>query len=287
MKLGISSYSLSGAMKANQIDIIQAMEWAKEHGSEHVEIVPGHGFDIEETGLIERIKDKAAELGLALSNYAIGGNFIASSREEYELEIKKLYRHVDIAYQLGINKMRHDVAWLPPEDATIVRFEKDIERLVSGCRAIADYASQYGITTSIENHGYHVQASDRVLRLYHEVNRPNFKITVDIGNFMCADEDSLAAVKKVMPYASMLHLKDFYLRSSAHNPGEGFFPTISGNYLRGAIVGQGDVNLREILKVVKSSGYDGYASIEFEGMEESRRGTSISLENARRVWTEL
>jgi sugar phosphate isomerase/epimerase len=287
MKLGISSYSLSGAMKANQIDIIQAMEWAKEHGSEHVEIVPGHGFDIEETGLIERIKDKAAELGLALSNYAIGGNFIASSREEYELEIKKLYRHVDIAYQLGINKMRHDVAWLPPEDATIDRFEKDIERLVTGCRVIADYASQYGITTSIENHGYHVQASDRVLRLYHEVNRPNFKITVDIGNFMCADEDSLAAVKKVMPYASMLHLKDFYLRSSAHNPGEGFFPTISGNYLRGAIVGQGDVNLREILKVVKSSGYDGYASIEFEGMEESRRGTSISLENARRVWTEL
>lgn len=287
MKFGISSYSLYGAIKENQMDIIQAIEWMAEKGSQHVEIVPGLGFDIEESGLIERIKSKTSDLGMEISNYAVRGNLISESDEEYQLEIKKLLRHVDIASQLGVNRMRHDVAWRPTNEATIDRFELDLKRLVSGCQTIADYAMQYGIVTSVENHGYHVQGSDRVLRLFHEVARANFKITLDIGNFMCADEDSLAAVKKLIHYASMVHLKDFYLRPAAQDPGQGWFPTLSGNYLRGAILGHGDTNLRAILKTIKASGYDGYASIEFEGMEESRLGTSISLENAKRIWDEL
>jgi len=287
MKFGISSYSLFKAMKESHLDIIQAIDWMAENGAQHVEIVPGLGFDIEEPGLIERIKDKAAAVGITISSYAVGGNLISESEEDYEAELKKILRHVDLANQLGVKRMRHDAASRPPRESTIERFELDLPRLVSGCRTIADYAKPFGMITSIENHGYHVQASDRVLRLVREVDRENFKVTMDVGNFMCADEDSLAAVKKVIPFASMVHLKDFYLRPADQNPGKGWFSTISGNYLRGAILGHGDMNLRGILKAIKKAGYDEYASIEFEGIEECRMGSSISLENAIRIWDEV
>jgi inosose dehydratase len=162
-----------------------------------------------------------------------------------------------------------------------------LEKLATACAAIADYAAHYGITTSVENHGFYIQNSDRVQRLIHAVNRPNFKTTLDVGNFLCVDEDPVAAVKRNLPYASIVHLKDFNTRPSYRNPGEGWMQTLSGNYIRGAIVGQGDIDMWEIIRFIKNSGYDGYISIEFEGMEDCKTGARIGMDNALRIWNEV
>ena len=74
-------------------------------------------------------------------------------------------KQVDIANALGVKMMRHDVAWRDKENTSIVQFEDDLPKIVEACQQVADHAAQYGITTSIENHGFHVQGSDRVLRV--------------------------------------------------------------------------------------------------------------------------
>jgi sugar phosphate isomerase/epimerase len=56
--------------------------------------------------------------------------------------------------------------------------------------------------------------------------------------------------------------------------------------LRGAIVGQGDIDMPEVIRIIKNSGYDGYISVEFEGMEDCRIGSRIGIDNAKRVWAE-
>lgn len=287
MKLGLSSYSLHRAVESNEMSVLEAMQWAAEHGAEHFEIVPLGSFKLEKNSpLIEEIRDKASETGLELSNLAVGGNLLQSSDAEYEQEIARLCDQVDIAHAFGMKLMRHDIAFLPPEQATAERFEAEFGRLADGCRRVADYAATYGITTSIENHGYFVQSSDRVLRLIHAVNRPNFKTTMDIGNFICVDEPNLPAVKRNINYASMIHVKDFYIRPEWNDPGEGWFRSAGGSYLRGAILGQGDVPVREIIAFIKRSGYQGYLSLEFEGLEDCKLGSSYGLNYARRVWNE-
>ncbi|MFD0710711.1 sugar phosphate isomerase/epimerase family protein [Paenibacillus sp. GCM10027626] len=283
MKLGLSSYSLSRAIQANEMTIFDAISWVKEHGGEHIEIVP-FGFDLDPE-MIKQIRNHAEQVGIELSNYCIGANFAVDSEEEYEKEIARVMKEVDNAAALGVKLMRHDVASRP--DVAVSNFMADLPKLAEACRRIADHAAQYGITTSVENHGYYIQASDRVQALVHAVNRPNFRTTLDIGNFMCADEESVAATKKNLPIASMVHIKDFYLRPANENPGRGWFPTTAGNYLRGAIAGQGDIDMRGVLRAVKQSGYDGYLSIEFEGMEDCRLGSEIGLENVRRIWDEV
>jgi inosose dehydratase len=45
------------------------------------------------------------------------------------------------------------------------------------------------------------------------------------------------------------------------------------NYLRGAIFGHGDIDVRMILKTIKQSGYEGYISLEFEGLEDCLPGS--------------
>jgi sugar phosphate isomerase/epimerase len=264
--------------------ILDVIGYIAEIGGEHVEIVP-LGFRL--TGnprLVEQIRAKAAEYGLEISNYAIGANFSVLTDEQFENEIARVLQEVDVARSLGVTKMRHDVASSP--DTSIRHFMAELPRLAEACRRIADYASAYGITTSVENHGYYIQASDRVQALIHETGRDNFRTTLDIGNFLCVDEESTVGVRNNLPYASMVHIKDFYRRPSNQDPGEGWFQSAAGSFLRGAVAGQGDIDMRKVLRLIRDSGYDGYLSLEFEGAEECRWGTRVGLANLKRLWDE-
>jgi sugar phosphate isomerase/epimerase len=284
MKIGVSTYSLYRPIHEGKITVLEAIEKIAEMGGEHVEIVPVGYTLTDNPELVDQIVAKAKEVGIDISNYAIGANFALDSEDEVAKEIERVKKEVDIAARLGVKLMRHDVA--SRSDISIKQFNSEVGRLAEACRQIADYAAEYGITTSVENHGYYIQASDRVQTLVEAVDRSNFKTTLDVGNFMCVDEDPVIAVRKNLPYASIVHIKDFYLRPASQNPGEGWFTTAGGNYLRGAIAGHGDINLRESIRLIKESGYDGYLSIEFEGMEDAYQGTRIGLENVKRFWDE-
>ncbi|MBU5445175.1 sugar phosphate isomerase/epimerase [Paenibacillus sp. MSJ-34] len=285
MKLGISTYSLYQAMQAGEMTLPDVIGHIAEIGGEHAEIVP-LGFDLKENPeLIDTIRNQAEVCGIELSNYAIGANFAGLDAAAYEREVERVKREVDVAAALGVKRMRHDVA--SSDELSIGRFLQELPKLAEACREIADYAAGFGITTSVENHGYFVQHSDRVHALVNAVNRPNFRTTLDVGNFLCADENPAIAVANNIGLASMVHVKDFYYRPAHRSPGEGWFPTSGGNWLRGAIVGHGDIDIPQVLRTVKASGYDGYISIEFEGMEECRKGTKLGFDYVKRIWSEM
>ncbi|TCM93218.1 sugar phosphate isomerase/epimerase [Paenibacillus sp. BK033] len=285
MKFGISTYSYYQALQSGEMDVLDVIAAIAEIGGEHVEIVP-LGFHLTENpALIEGIRRKADEVGIDISNYLIGANFAGKSEAEYEQEIERVMREVDIAAKLGVRLMRHDVASSP--DTSIRNFNNELPRLAEACRRIADYAATKGITTTVENHGYFLQASDRVQALLHATDRDNFKTTLDVGNFVCVDENPVVGVSNNIEYAAMVHVKDFYVRHPESDLGDGWFRSTRGNYLRGAIVGQGDIDMRRVLGIVKQSGYDGYISVEFEGLEPCRFGVQQGLHQLKKIWQSL
>ena len=289
MKIGLSSYSLLNALRSGEMSILDAIQWVADNGGEHMEIVP-YGYTlVDNPELADAVREKAESADIALSNYSMPANFVQETEDLFHGEVDRLKRHVDLVHRLGIKHMRHDVTafTIPHEQMSIQWFEENLYLMMKGSQLIADYAAQYEITTTIENHGFSVQASDRVQRVLHAVNRPNFKTTLDIGNFMCVDEDPVIGVKKNLPYASLIHFKDFYFRPFDEHPGGGdWFLTSNGNYLRGASVGHGDINIRKIVRLIKESGYDGYITVEFEGMEECKSASRIAMDNLRRLWDE-
>jgi sugar phosphate isomerase/epimerase len=134
-----------------------------------------------------------------------------------------------------------------------------------------------------ENHGFFAQDSRRVERLVTAVGHPNFGLLVDIGNFLCVDEDPAQAVGRVAPLAFHVHVKDFFVRSGQRPcPGEGWFASRGGNYLRGTILGHGDVPVEQCLRILARAGYDGAVSIEFEGIEEPLASIRMGLNCLRR-----
>jgi len=287
MKIGLCSYSLSRAIMAGEMDILQAIEWIADNGGQHVEICPSKCFTL--TGndaLIESIVKKAKETKLEISSYTIGANFLKESDSAYEAEIERIIGEVNIAKKLGVNRMRHDVGNRPIENTSEKQFKKDLPKIANACRKIADFAKQFEIVTSVENHGFHFQHSHRVCQLIEAVDRDNFKTTLDIGNFACVDEDSILAVKQNVKYASHIHIKDFSIKSKSSLEPGAEWKTPAGNYLRGVIVGHGDLNVAECLAIIKKSGYDGYISVEFEGIEDCRLGSRIGMANVKKYWEE-
>ena len=312
MHLGVSSYSFSQSFRRGEMDILDAIDWIAASDATHMELTgvglvatvatleraaPAGSWDpadypdreaniandlVNQPALIEAIRLHAEAKGVPLSNYSVGADFRSA---DLAAEIARVKQHIDTANALGIRYFRHDVvAWAWREDSQ-AEFEAIFDTLVQVSRELADYAAPLGITTSVENHGFCMNVSERVRRLVTAVDRPNFRTTLDIGNFLCVDELPESAVPLNLPYASVVHLKDFYHRDFV--PGDGWLTTLAGNAIQGSIVGFGDLPMKRLLAAIKASGFDGPISIEYEGQVPDLQAIETGLANAMRIWNEV
>ena len=277
IKVGFTCYSFASALRSGTMNIVEAIRFAAGLGARHMEISPGNFLAMTPEN-IDLIVRTVKECDMELSSYTIGANFVQPDAASVAKEIERIKGEVENAARLGVTRMRHDCGWRPQPECSYANFEKDIEIFADACGQIADKAKTYGIVTSIENHGFYVQNSERVQRVILAVNRDNFRTTLDVGNFLCVDEDPECAVMNNIPFASMIHFKDFHIRRQVTDPA-GFIKTLHGRYLRGAVTGDGDVDLPAICKIIKNSGYDGFLSIEYEGREECKFACTRAIKN--------
>jgi sugar phosphate isomerase/epimerase len=285
MQLGVSSYSLSQLVRAGKMTQIEVIAKAKDIGFDCIEfstltVPPGESLP----DFAKRLKAECERVGLPVVNYTIGADFLNGSGGDWTAEVERLKGEVRVAQVLGVKGMRHDATGgYRPEHRGPRGFDDALPTLAKGCRAVTEFAADLGIRTMVENHGYFCQDSTRVEKLMNAVAHPNFGWLVDMGNFICADEDPATALGRAMPYAFHVHAKDFHRKpGTTPDPGEGWFQSRGGNYLRGSIIGHGDVPVVQCLRIMRRAGYDGVLSIEFEGLEDPIRGMTIGLANLRR-----
>lgn len=284
MKIGVSSYSFSQLINSGRETQLSIIKIAKEMGFDGIEFTDLNTPDgMTEAEYAQQIREESEKLGLPVIIYTIGANFL--DEKGLDAEVERVCRKVDIAKILGAKKLRHDAAWRIPEDKKkFTGFEQILPALIEGCKRVTEYAETQGIETMIENHGFLCQDSARNEKIITGVGNENFGALVDIGNFSCADEENNKAVGIMAPYAKHIHAKDFFIRKdNGFDPGRGFFRSRGGNYLRGTIIGQGDVPVLQCLRLIKESGYDGYVSVEFEGMEPCLDGIAAGKENIEKM----
>ncbi len=286
MKIATSSYSFSALMHDGGLNQLSCIAKAKEIGFDGIEftdLVPHDGSTQAEYA--KKIAEECAKHSLDVVSYTIGADFINCKDGDINAEIARLKEQVDIAAILGVGCMRHD-ATRGFNDGSRRGFNEALPILVEGCKAVTRYAADKGIKTMVENHGFFCQDSERVERLITTVADDNFGWLCDMGNFLCADEPPEKAVGIAADYVFHVHAKDFVVKcGNSANPGKGFFKSRAGNYLKGTIVGHGNVPVVQCLSILKNKGYNGYVSVEFEGMENPVEALSISLENLKNYFT--
>ncbi len=284
MKFSVSIYSYHQYAKQGKQSVLAAIDYAALLGFDGIDFVDA-GLEYDSyLPYAKEVGEYCRSKGLIPACFCSGADFLNGSDGDLDAEIARVCRQVDKAAAYGVPVMRHDVVGFMNNFKGIGSYENLIPRLAKGCLAVTQYAAEKGIKTCTENHGYLSQDAARVEALIETVKHENFGMLVDIGNFMCADEDPSVSVGRCAQYAFHAHVKDFYLRSgSLDNPGEGWFRTRAGNYLKGAIVGHGVVPVRQCLETLKRNAFDGFVGLEFEGMEDPLTGIRVGLDNLKRL----
>ena len=283
MQIAVSTYSFQSLINAGQMTQLDCADRAKAMGFDGIEIMGlYHDGTEDDATYARRLGEHCRKIGLPIVSYTVGANLLTENQEEIEEEIQRLCRQVDLAVLLGAPRMRHDAAWGIPAGRPERGFDQVVDLLADSCRRVTDYAAEHGVVTMTENHGYFCQESRRVERLIQAVGRANFGSLCDIGNFLCVDEDPTSAAGRLAHYVEYVHCKDFHFRSGDwDDPGEGFMRTRGGNFIRGSILGHGNVPVRRCLRALRQGGYDGWLGIEFEGIEDPLCAIPLSLKNLR------
>ncbi len=290
MKFSVSLYSFFNAIRGGEITPLECVAKAKEFGFDAIEAVDfviGSTSPEEMAETAKELREEADKQGIAISSFAASADLLNGLNDsgDRKAEIERVKRMVDITEILGAPRMRHDITM--GQKGSPRSYAALVPELAESVREITEYAAGKGIVTMTENHGFFSQDSERVEMLYNAVNHPNFGLLCDIGNFTCADENPATAVARVAPYTRYVHAKDFIIKSYYDNdPGEGAFQTRAGNYLRGTIIGHGNVPVKQCLHILKRAGYDDTIAIEFEGMEPALTAIRVGLANLKRYWEE-
>lgn len=272
IQLAVSTYSLSKWQKQRNKTLIQSLNWMAENDIAAVEF---SGIDETRSERLTRragqLRKHCEKLGLAICGYCIGAELLQSPKKQRE-QVELLKRHVDVAATLGVRSMRHDVTrgnfdamkgYKGPKTLNAV-----LKIVVPAIREVADYAAERGVITTLENHGFYMQAPNRVEKLLQKVDHENYALTLDMGNFLCANADPVEAVKQMLPYAVHVHVKDFHIKPKTQAPETGWIKTPTPIAIRGSIVGHGNIDIPAQLQLLKRAKYQGYLSLEFEGLED-------------------
>lgn len=199
MKLGVSSYSFKGFSHKD------ALIKAKELGYDGIEFTDMDGkTHTERLDNAKKLCSLARKENIEISAYVISADF---TKDDVDAEIERVCEQVDVAEALGVGNFRHDVMWSYKNYRC---FDEALPVISSAARKVTEYAEKKGIRTMTENHSFIAQDSYRMEKLVAAVNHRNYGLLVDIGNFLCADEDCVSAVSRVAPLAYMVHVKDFY-----------------------------------------------------------------------------
>ena len=281
MKIAASTYSFGEYMSKDKLGLGGCLKWAKEQGFDGIEIVggslTGYGYTVEEAAAL------CKEAGLPVAAYLVGADFLANRGTQVEEEIEKLEKAVDEAVILGAPMLRHDITHCDMGRKYGIGLEDVLPILSDACRRVTEYAAERGVKTMFENHGHFLQEAAMCERMINAVGHENFGYTLDMGNFLCADQDIAYSVGKMARYAFHVHAKDFHVKPGGlDDPGEGWFLSRGNNFLRGAIIGHGDANVARSIGVLKRQRYDGWISIEFEGIEDNLKGIRIGKDKLLR-----
>lgn len=290
MKLAISTYSLARWRREQNKTLEQSLD---QIAALDVKAVEFAGLDDKATenpiGRARSLRRRCAKLGLAIPSYCIGAELLVPPDQQRQT-IAQLKREVDIASELGCRSLRHDVTrgFGAYENFRGPRtFAAALKVAVPAIREVADYAQRAGIKSSLENHGFYMQAAQRIETLLKAVDHPNFGLTLDMGNFLCVNDDPVKAVARLAKYAVIAHAKDFHVRPKKTLPLPGWFATPTSIALRGAMVGHGAIDVPRQLQLLKRAGYDGYLSLEFEGIEEPLYAVSVGIAFLREKLTAI
>ena len=279
MKLSISMWSVVSAVRQGRIDLSGFIEFAarqQENGARGVELLDY--FWTDRAAEMGKVKQQIADAGLELAVYSIGNDFFQPEREAWEKQLADFKTGIEVADRLEVRTLRVFSGNAKPGYS----FDEGFAWIVDGLAAGAHHAESHGVTLALENHGLMAGRSSQVRRVIEAVGSPALRANIDTGNFLLVNQNPTEAAQELATLAALVHLKDF--RRARPDETAHVYKALDGAPFTGAVVGQGEVDLAAIIKILGDAGYAGWLSLEYEGGDDPLTvGVPQSLQAAQKL----
>ena len=264
-RLAVSTYSY-WHFKPEKYPVERVIEDAARLGFEGVEVLHRQMTE-ESTAYLNRIKQTAFRLGLALPMLSIHQDFVFAGAEDRQKHIAHTKHCIDLAAQMGIPCVRlnsgrwktvrsfDDLMKVKGDEPPLPGYtgEDAFRWCVDSIRECLPHAEKAGVLLALENHWGLTTDPDVLLRIWRAVSSPWLGINLDTGNF---PGDPYAGLEKLAPHASIVQAKTYY--------GGGEWYTLELDYKR-------------IAGILRRAGFHGWVSLEMEGKEPAATAVPKSL----------
>ena len=163
----------------------------------------------------------------------------------FEMSIKEGKEAIDLAMKLNCKFIRVFGNKIPDKS-----YESEtINRIAAGLNQLGDYAKGKGVAVLVETH-CDFSTGDSMLKLLEHVTSKDVGVLWDLSNaYIDFGEPIAETFNKLSSYIRHVHLKD-----------------AKGKYPNAALClfGQGELFSQETISLLKSAGYEGWLSLEFE-----------------------
>jgi sugar phosphate isomerase/epimerase len=188
---------------------------------------------------------EVADANIQIVNLGSSANmhFLDSKKRQNNLDEAKKY--IDLAHQLNCPFIRVFPNDLPKDQEEKATIDTIIQSLIT----LGDYAKTSGVKVLLESHGKVIK-SDMLLHIMQETNHQHVGLVWDFFNMWSVTKEAPADMYNVLKkYIYHTHIKDAILAEK----GETY-----------TLLGEGNAPVKEALHALKSGGYAGYYSFEWE-----------------------
>ncbi|MFP3953212.1 MAG: sugar phosphate isomerase/epimerase family protein [Candidatus Acetothermia bacterium] len=215
------------------------------------------------TESIETIRNLLSDSDLELVTLSPYTDFL--HKETHEREVKRGEDMLEVAQSLGARFLRVFIADTAPQTQSD---EENTELASSALERLAAKAFDRGIKLTVETHGKYGCSVSNLCTILNSIEGPQVGVTLDSGNLYNDGKDPVEVTQELLSYIDYLHLKDFLCTD-----GE----------LQDCPLGRGEIQNEEILRILETSGYDGFICPEYEGDQDPAGSLRESLEYLRNL----
>jgi sugar phosphate isomerase/epimerase len=188
---------------------------------------------------------EVADKNLKIVNLGSSANMHFLDPKKRQSNLDEAKKYIDLAQQLNCPFIRVFPNNLPKdqdENATV-------GAIISSLVELGDYAKSSGVKVLLESHGKVIK-SNMLLHIMQEANHQNVGLVWDFFNMWSVTKEAPAEMyQQLKKYIFHTHIKDAILTEK----GETY-----------TLLGEGNSPVKEALHALKSGGYAGYYSFEWE-----------------------
>jgi sugar phosphate isomerase/epimerase len=275
MGISVMSWSFSNVLRTGQMDTAVVVRYVRELGVEAVELMDSFIRD-DQRGAV---RDALKATGCTHVCYDVGGDFVTPDRSSRRAAVDQVVAGLERGAYLGARR----ALVVPGTLKSSVSPAVARNWIVEGLRACVPEATRLGLELTIEDHSSQAAVYGRSAHLTYICDSvgPQLAVTYDVGNFLLAGEDPLDAVEPLGSRIVHAHYKDWRLVTPSDQPPDRSVAGVDGRRYTGAVLGEGLADLPGAASRLRSRGYDGYVSVEYEGVGDPRQAVRRGVDCVR------